>query len=95
MLALEPAGGQLRRAAALEVIEDGFAQLGLAFETRPRPAPRSGLLVGIGRLIAELAAAVAVQLTSDRRWRAIQSCRNLPDRAPFGLKAGYRAPVFQ
>jgi hypothetical protein len=41
------------------------------------------------------AQAVAPHLARDRRWRAIQSCRDLPDRAAIGLKAGNLAAVFQ
>lgn len=51
--------------------------------------------LGIGRLVADLAAAVTLHLPRDRRWRAIQSCRDLPDRAAIGLKAGNLASVFQ
>jgi len=94
-LALETASDLLGRPAAGETFKDGAAQVGLAFEARALPAPRPRLLVGERRLIADFAATVALKLASDRRWRAIQSCRDLPDRAPIALKSGNLTPILQ
>ena len=94
-LAGEPAGDLLGRPAAGETLSHGAAQPGLAFEARARPAPRRRLFLGITWFVADLPAAIATYLTRDRRWRAIQSCRDLPDRSPIGLKAGNLASVFQ
>jgi hypothetical protein len=69
----EPAGDLLGRPALRQTIEDGLAQAGLAFEARSRPAPRPRLLLRKIRLVASLAAAVALYLPSNARWRAIQS----------------------
>jgi hypothetical protein len=94
-LAGEAAGDLLGRPTLGETLEDGSAQLGLAFEARARPAPRPRLFLGVTCFVADLAAAVAPHLARDCRWRAIQSCRDLPDRAPFGLKSGNLASLLQ
>ena len=95
VLLRQAAGDLFRRPSPLETIEDLAAQLRLALQPRSRSAPGAGLLVGVARLVADLPATVAFHFTSDCRWRAIQSCRDLPDRAPIGLKSGYLTPVFQ
>jgi len=73
LLLLEAAGDLFRGPTVLEAIEDELAQLGVAFQARATPAAGAGLLLGIARLVAELFAAVALQLARDARWRAIQS----------------------
>src|SRR5438128_1561385 len=75
--------------------EDAGPQLLVALEPAARPAPRPGLLIGIGGAIADQVAAVALQLPRDRRWRAIQSCSDLPDRSPGLAKLGNRTPLLQ
>jgi hypothetical protein len=94
-LAGEPAGDLLGRPAFGQALTDGAAQVGLAFEARARPAPRLGLFLSVTRLVADLASAITFYLTSNGRWRAIQSCRDLPDRAAIGLKAGNLASIVQ
>jgi hypothetical protein len=94
-LASESAGDLLGRPASGEMLENVAAQVGLAFEARARPASRLRLFLGVTWFVSDLAAAVAPHLARDRRWRAIQSCRNLPDRAPVGLKSGNLASVLQ
>ncbi len=91
----QPAGDLLGRPAASETLEHDMAQPFVPFEARAGPAPRLRLFMRVARLVADLFAAVALYLASNRRWRAIQSCRDLPDRAPIGLKAGNLTPVFQ
>jgi hypothetical protein len=59
------------------------------------PSARPGLLVGVCGFVADPAANVAFDLASNGRWRAIQICRDLPDRAPLGLKGGNAAAVFE
>jgi len=85
----------LGRPAAFEATQNEGAQIVVAFQTRALPAPGAGLLLGIGGLVADLGAMVAFQLARYCRWRAIQSCRDLPDRLPAFMKAGNRAPVFK
>jgi hypothetical protein len=46
-------------------------------------------------LIAQLSAAVALELTGYSRWRAIHSCRDLADCFPGLAKLGKRAPLFK
>jgi hypothetical protein len=81
--------------AACEPPEHGAAQGGVAFQARPRPAPRPRLLLSITGFVRETAATVASHLARDGRWRAIQSCSDLPDRLSFGLKTGNLASVVQ
>jgi len=89
-----PTGHLLGRPAAAEPFQDGAAQVGVVLEARPRPAPRLCPFLGGTWFVSELAA-IALYLARDRRWRAIQSCRDLPERSPIGLKAGNLASVFQ
>jgi hypothetical protein len=91
----QSAGDLLGGPAAGQTIEDSTAQGGLAFEARPRPAPRPGLFLSVTWFVADVAAGVAPQLPRNRRWRAIQSCRDLPDRAAIGAKAGNLHSVVQ
>src|SRR2546423_2958944 len=72
-----------------------MAQGGIALQPRALPAPRPGLLLRIGRLVADLPTGIALQLTRDGRRRAIQSCCDLPERSPLGVKRGNGAAVFQ
>ncbi len=81
--------------AAGERLEDGATQVGLPFQARARPAPRARLFLGVTRFVTDVTAAIAPHLARDRRWRAIQSCRDLPDRAATGLKSGNLASVVQ
>jgi hypothetical protein len=94
-LACEPACDLLGRPTPGKALEHGASQVGLAFEARARPAPRPGLFLGVTWFVADLVTAIAPHLARDRRWRAIQSCRDLPDRAPLGLKSGNLASVLQ
>ena len=94
-LASEPASDLLGRPTAGETLENVAAQLWLVFEARARPAPCLRLFLGVAWFVADVATAVALYLARDGRWRAIQSCRDLPDRAPVGLKSGNLASVLQ
>jgi hypothetical protein len=91
----QPSGDLLGGPATGQAIEHGAAQGGIAFQAASHPAPRPRLLVSVTGFVAHLAAAIAVQLTRDCRWRAIQSCRDLPDRGSIGSKAGNLAPLVQ
>ena len=93
-LAGQTAGHLLGRPALLEAGEDLAAQGGIAVEPGPAPAARAGLLVGVARLIALGARSIAAQLPSNRRWRAIQTCRDLADRGPGGVASGHGTAVF-
>ena len=94
-LAAQAPGDLLGGPTLGKAAQNDALQLGLAFEARAHPAPCPRLLMGIARLVSDLSAAIASYLPSNGRWRAIQSCRDLLDRAPFGLKAGNLAPIFQ
>src|SRR4051812_1373340 len=91
----EPAGNLFGRPAMGETLQHRAAQLGLALQARADPASCLRLLVGITRLVTHRPATVALHLTRDARWRAIQSCRDLPDRAPVGLKPGNCTSLLQ
>src|ERR1043166_4707088 len=95
LLALEPAGDLLGRPATSQTAENEFAQLGIALQPRPLPAPGGSLFLGVGGFIANLAAMVALQLARNARWRAIQSCRDLADRLAGLVKTGNRAALFE
>ena len=89
------AAGHLRgRPALLEAGEDLAAQRGIVVEPGPAPAAGAGLLVGVARLIALGARPIAFQLSSNRRWRAIQTCRDLADRGAGGVASGHVTAVF-
>src|SRR5579883_230558 len=90
----EAAGDLFGRPALGEAVEHGAAQLGLALEARARPAPRRALLVSVGRFVAGFGP-IALQFARDGRWRAIQSCRDLPERGAIGLKSGNLASLLQ
>src|SRR5262249_50869013 len=91
----EPASNLLGGPASGQTLEHSAAQGGVAFEASPRPAPRPGLFLSVTCFVADVSAAVAPQLPRDRRWRAIQSCRDLPDRAAIGAKSGNLHSVIQ
>jgi hypothetical protein len=86
----EAAGNLLRRPASGEPVKDGLAQAIVPFKPGAGPAPRSGLLLGIVRPIADLCAAGTLQLARNRRRLAIHSCSDLPDRLPGFAKPGNR-----
>ena len=73
----------LRRPAQLQLAQHIVAELVVPVQPSATPAPCMRLLVGIYRPVATVLRAVALQLPSNRRWRAIQSCCDLPDRAPL------------
>src|SRR3982074_3857684 len=92
LLLLEPAGGLRGRPAARQAVEHEGAQRGIAFQARALPAAAACLLLGVGRLVADLAAAVALQLARQARWRAIQSCRDLAGRLAGLGEPGHCGP---
>jgi hypothetical protein len=94
-LAGEPAGDLFGRPAAGQAIQHQGSQRGIAFQARSGPSSGACLLLRITGLIAELGATVSLQLARDGRWRAIQSCRDLPDRLPVGTKLGNLAALLQ
>ena len=91
----QASGDLLGRPAAGQPVEDLGLKVGIAQQPAPAPAPGFGLLASIGRLVGGRAAGVARQLPRDARWRAIQSCRNLPDRLPADATAGNLAPFLE
>jgi hypothetical protein len=76
------------------ILNQNPADLGIPNRFNPYESD-SSLLLSVTRLVADQASAIALYLTSNARWRAIQSCRDLPDRAAIGLKSGNLASVVQ
>ncbi len=70
--------------AMLEARQDCRPELGVSVEFRALPAPCPRLLVGIARLIALGDGPITFQLSSNARWRAIQSCRDLAEGVALG-----------
>ncbi|MGY2990969.1 hypothetical protein ACVI1K_008316 [Bradyrhizobium sp. USDA 4508] len=66
VLAGQPASDLLGRPAAAKALQHRAAQAGLPFEASARPAPRSHLVLGIARLVADLAPPIAPQFPRDR-----------------------------
>ena len=95
LVAGQPAGDLFGRPAVPQPIEHEAAQLAVALQARSGPAPGFRLLMSIARLVADLLAPVAPQLARNRRWRAIQSCRDLADGLPVFMKTGNPAPFIQ
>ena len=91
----QPAGDLFGRPSHSKVSQDVVLQVRLARHARPAPAPRPGLLVGVGRPVAAWLRRIAPQLPCNRRWRAIQSCSDLPDRLPLGAQTGNRTPLLK
>ena len=94
-LAGEPTDHLFGRPAAGQAIQHQGSQRLIALQARACPPPSAGLLLGISGFVAELGATVALQLARDGRWRAIHSCRDLPDRSPIGTKLGNVAALLQ
>src|SRR5215207_1135273 len=91
----ESAGHLGRRPAPCKPGENLFLQITIAQQSTAFPAPALGLLIGVGRLIANLRAAVALKLAHYSRWRAIHSCRDLADCFPGVAKSGKRTALFK
>lgn len=91
----EEAADLLGRPASGEAGKDVVAQGFVPLEARAGPPAGLGLLLGVGGPVADLPAGVALQLARDGRWRAIQICSDLADRAAFGVKAGNGVPVIE
>ncbi|MEG3086628.1 hypothetical protein U1739_04585 [Sphingomonas sp. PB4P5] len=85
----------LGRPACGKPVENGFAQGIVAIEPGAVPAPRLGLRLRIAGPIADLRAAVALQLARDCRRLAIQSCSDLPLRLPGFMKPGNRTSFLE
>src|SRR4029077_16374716 len=95
LLAGQPTGDLLGRPAACEPLNDGGSQALITFQARSLPAPCPGLLLGIAGPVPNLPAPVTLQFPRNCLWRAIQSCRDLPDRVVIGRKPGNLASIFQ
>src|SRR5215207_1535240 len=91
----ESAGHLGRRPALCKPGENLFLQITIAQQSSALPAPALGLLIGVGRLIANLRAAVALKLAHYGRWRAIHSCRDLADCFPGMAKSGNCTALFK
>src|SRR5688572_13573705 len=93
---LSQASGNLsRRPTLCQSFEHCLLKIGLTQQSTTSPTTAFSLLLGVGRLIAQLSAAVALELTGYSRWRAIHSCRDLADCFPSLAKLGKRAAFFK
>ena len=88
-------GDLFGRDAACELPENVGAQLGASGELGAGPASGLGLFVGILRLVSDVASTIALHLARNRRWRAIQSCRDFADGLAFGRASGNLTPVLK
>ena len=68
-----------------EAREGLLSQGSIPVEAGAAPAPGAGLLLSIGGAVALLAGGIALQLASNGRWHAIQTCSELPERVPLGV----------
>ena len=68
---------------------------GITQQSASPPTSALRLLLGISRLITELATAVAFKLSRYSRWRAIHNCRDLADCFPGLAKTGNSTAVFK
>ena len=90
----QPPGHLFRRPALLETGQHARPQRRIPIQPRSAPAPRLGLLVRVPGLVPQRARPIAVQLPSNRRWRAIQTCCDLADRGAGGVTSGHVTPLF-
>jgi hypothetical protein len=84
-----------RRPALPKPSENHILEFDITQQSTAFPAPAVGLLLGVGRLVADLGAAVAHKLTAYGRWRAIHSCRDLADCFPGLAESGKRTALFK
>ena len=88
-------GGRLKGPALLELAQDRGASCGLAIQATPAPPAGVSLLLSIAGLGALGAGAMASQFPGSGGWQAIQSWRDVPDRAPSGLSVGHETSAFK
>ena len=91
----QPTSDLGRRPALSQPLENLGLERGLTKQSTSSPTSALGLLLSVGRLVANLSTTVAFQLAHYSRWRAIQSCRDLADCFPGFAIAGNRATLFQ
>src|SRR6266511_1184862 len=89
-LLFQASGNLSWRPSLCQTFEHCLLKIGLTQQPTSPPMSAFSLLLGIGRLITHLGAAVALELTGYSRWRAIHSCRDLADCFPAWR---YRAMV--
>ena len=80
----ETPGHLRRRPARAQTGENLLAQRTVPLQPGAPPTTGVGLLVCVAGLVAQGAGAVALQLPSHRRWRAIHTCCDLPERGALG-----------
>ena len=85
LLQLKPSTHLLRRHPSLQSSKHHLPQLSVTLQPGPPPSPRPRPLVRIHRLVSLSPRPVPTQLPSNRRWRAIHTCSDLPDRLPLSL----------
>ena len=80
----ETPGHLRRRPARAQTGENLLPQRTVPLQPGAPPTTGVGLLVCVAGLVAQGAGAVALQLPSHRRWRAIHTCCDLPERGALG-----------
>ena len=78
-------GDLLGRPASTQSGEDGCSQSWVPVQPGAPPTTGPSLLMSIAWLISLGIGGVALQLSSNRRWRAIQTCRDLAERKSLSL----------
>ena len=91
----QPAGNLSWRPALSQSFKHLGLKGGITQQSASPPTSALRLLLGISRLITELATAVAFKLSRYSRWRAIHNCRDLADCFPGLAKTGNSTAVFK
>src|SRR5215212_4704677 len=91
----QAAGHLLWRQSCAEPGENLLPQRRMTLQTRSLPAACRGALLCHDRFVRFGCRPVALQFPANGRWRAIQTCSDLPDRQPLVLKTGNLDPVIQ
>jgi hypothetical protein len=95
LFAGQPADDLFRGTAVGETVQNQFAQFRMALQAGTAPVPGPGPIGGIDGPVSNRGPLVALHLARDRRWRATQSCSDLPFRLPGFMKPGNRTSLFQ
>ena len=91
----QSSGDLSRRPTLSQTLEHLLLKFRLTQQPTSPPTAALSLLLGVGRLITDLSAAVTFKLAHYSRWRAIHSCRDLADCFPGLAKSGKRAALFK
>ena len=92
---VQPSGNLGGRPTILKPFENLFLKRRPTQQSTASPAATFGLLLCVGRLIANLSATVALKFSRYSRWRAIHSCRDLAHCFPGLVKSGKCTALFK